>query len=99
MAPKRGAQSVHRTLGSLRETKTHAHAQVQSAVWDTHNKTLSLLAAHFKAAPVPPEVVHALLLVARRVSLREASIQHQRGKRLHHMLEVWLELVPGRALV
>ena len=54
---------------------------------------------HTQARPVPPKVVDALLLVAGRVSLREPTIQHQRGKGCHHMLEIGLELVAGRALV
>ena len=55
---------------------------------------------HVIAAPVPPEVVHALLLVAGGgVRASEAAIQDQRHKRFHHMLEVWLELGPHRALV
>ena len=94
----RGMMDCLRGSG-LRKTKTHAHAQGRHAARDTHNEKLSLLAAHFIAASVPPEVVHALLLVAGRGSPREASIQHQRGKRFHHMLEVRLQFVPGRALV
>ena len=54
---------------------------------------------HTQARPGSPKVVDALLLVAGRVSLREPTIQHQRGKGCHHMLEVGLELVAGRALV
>ena len=50
------------------------------------------------AAAVLPQVVEALLLVARRVSLGEAAVEHERHERLHHLLEVGPHLLPCGAL-
>ena len=64
-----------------------------------NNTAMKTIAGHFMAVPVPPKVVHALLLVALRFPCSEASIQRQRGQQFQNMLQVRLELVPGRALV